>query len=99
MYECAYTRKWRGECIHTVRGRIQIVVLYTVKFSHHTHGKSVKNSSEKTLTTMVHKAKWEWVFVAQQHKVRSQWITEQLLEDTIRGHQGDERGEARPMKY
>lgn len=77
------------------------VVLFTVKFTHRRLSECMPNYNEKRLPTIVLTAQCVsvWVQVTQEDEVRSQWITEQPLEETIRGRQGEERGEARLMKY
>lgn len=96
-------------CLHECRGAsiqyegvfVLPMVLYAVKFSHHTHSKCRANNHDKTLATIVLTVECVcvWVQVTQEDEVRSQWITEQPLKETIRGRQREERGEARLMKY
>lgn len=85
---------------HSIWVSVSKMDLYIVKFTHRTHSKCELNNHDKRLPTVVLTAECVcvWVQVTQEDEVRSQWITEQPLKETIRGCQGEERGEARLIK-
>lgn len=69
-------------------------IVYNVKF--YCHSFSQPNGCEKTLFTIAPTLKCICVCVCRQH---SRMRKGQPLEGTMRGCQGEERGEARLMKY